>query len=388
MNTKTLTNGNAEMNYDSLVKAISHAHEQTQLQATQAVNMALTLRNWLIGFYIFEYQQKGQDRANYGEKLLENLSKDLRKRLGKGFARRNLFMFREFYRAYPIMQSLIAQFDFTKSPISQSLIAQFNLNLPTPSSVEIRAFNWQDEDYFAKLFKKLSWTHFIELMRIDDNLKRAFYEIQTLQNRWSVRELKRQLDSLLYERVGLSRDKEGVLKLAETGEIFTRPAEIIRDPYVFEFLELKGAELYTETDLEKALIDNLEKFLLELGQGFCFVGRQKRITFDNEHFYIDLLLYNRRLKCLFAIDLMLGKFKHEYAGAMNFYLNYLQKEETEPDENPPVGLILCSEKNETHVEYALGGMENQVFVSKYQLHLPTTEELEGVIQKTRRLLEK
>ena len=224
-------------------------------------------------------------------------------------------------------------------------------------------------------------------MRIDDNLKRAFYEIQTLQNTWSVRELKRQLDSLLFERVGLSRDKEGILKLAETGEIFTKPSEIIRDPYVFEFLELKGEELYSETDLEKALIDNLQKFLLELGQGFCLVGRQQRITFDNEHFRIDLLLYNRRLKCLFAIDLMLGKFKHEYAGAMNFYLNYLNKEETEPDENPPIGLILCSEKNETHVEYALGGMENQVFVSKYQLHLPTADELEILIQKTRKLLE-
>lgn len=222
-----------------------------------------------------------------------------------------------------------------------------------PSSVEITRFDWQDDDYFAQLFKKLSWTHFIELMRLEDNLKRAFYEIQTLQNAWSVRELKRQIDSLLYERVGLSRDKEGVLRLATTGEIFTKPSEIIRDPYVFEFLELKGAELYTESDLEKALIDNLQKFLLELGQGFCLVGRQKRITFDNEHFYIDLLLYNRRLKCLFAIDLMLGKFRHEYAGAMNFYLNYLQREETNGDENPPVGLILCSEKNETHVEYAL-----------------------------------
>jgi predicted nuclease of restriction endonuclease-like (RecB) superfamily len=304
--------------------------------------------------------------------LLENLSRDLGKKLGRGFGWRNLFAFREFYLRYPILQSVIAKFD---------------LNLPTPSSVEIIKFDWQDDDYFAKLFRKLSWTHFIELMRIEDNLKRAFYEIQTLQNSWSVRELKRQIDSLLYERVGLSRDKEGVLKLAETGEIFTKPSEIIRDPYVFEFLELKGEELYTESDLEKALVDNLQKFLLELGQGFCLVGRQKRITFDNEHFYIDLLLYNRRLKCLFAIDLMLGKFKHEYAGAMNFYLNYLQKEETERDENPPIGLILCSEKNETHVEYAIGGMENQVFVSKYQLHLPTAYELENLIQKTRKLLD-
>ena len=380
------------MSYDSLVKAVSHAHEQTQLQATQAVNLALTLRNWLIGYYIFEYQQNGQDRAKYGEKLLEKLSSDLTKNLGKGFTKRTLEIFRQFYVSYPIAkslisQSLIAKFDFAKLPIPQSLSAEFNLNLPMPSSVAIKAFDWQDEDHFAKLFKKLSWTHFIELMRIEDSLKRAFYEIQTLQNTWSVRELKRQLDSLLFERVGLSRDKEGVLKLAETGEIFTKPSEIIRDPYVFEFLELKGEELYSETDLEKALIDNLQKFLLELGQGFCLIGRQKRITFDNEHFYVDLLLYNRNLKCLFALDLMLGKFKHEYAGAMNFYLNYLNKEETLREENPPIGLILCSEKNETHVEYALGGMQNQVFVSKYQLHLPTAGELQDLIQKTRKLLE-
>ena len=360
------------MNYGSLVEVISQAHEQTQRQATQAVNIALTLRNWLVGYHIFEYQQNGQDRARYGEKLLENLSQDLKKKIGKGFTKRTLEMFRQFYVSYPI---------------TKSLISQFNLSLVAPPSVEMKRLDWQDDDYFARLFRKLSWTHFIELMRLEDDLKRAFYEIQTLQNTWSVRELKRQIDSLLYERVGLSRDKEGVLKLAATGEIFTKPSEIIRDPYVFEFLELKGAELYTETDLEKALVDNLQKFLLELGQSFCFVGRQKRITFDNEHFYIDLLLYNRRLKCLFAIDLMLGKFKHEYAGAMNFYLNYLQKEETEAGENPPIGLLLCSEKNETHVEYALGGMENQVFVSKYQLHLPTAAELEDLIQKTRKLLD-
>ncbi len=334
METKSLTNKNDEMNYDSLVKAISQTHEKTQLQATQAVNLALTLRNWLVGYYIFEYQQNGKDRAKYGEKLLENLSKDLKKKLGKGFTQRILETARQFYLRYPI---------------SQTLSAEFGLNLLLPASVEINKFEWQDAKYFAQMFRKLSWSHFVELIRIEDNLKRAFYEIQTLQNTWSVRELKRQLDSLLFERVGLSRDKLGVLKLAETGEIFTKPSEIIRDPYVFEFLELKGEELYSETDLEKALIDNLQKFLLELGQGFCLVGRQQRITFDNEHFRIDLLLYNRRLKCLFAIDLMLGKFKHEYAGAMNFYLNYLNKEETEADENPPIGLILCSEKNETHV---------------------------------------
>ncbi|MGI8639249.1 MAG: PDDEXK nuclease domain-containing protein [Pyrinomonadaceae bacterium] len=362
-----------QMKYENLLEAIATAHQSTQSQAVQAVNLALTLRNWLIGYYLVEYEQNGQDRANYGEKLLETLSKDLRKRLGRGFAQRNLEMFRVFYSRYQI---------------PQSVIAKFRLALPSSPSVEFERFDWQDDDYFTQLFRKLSWTHFIELMRIDDKLKRAFYEIQTLENTWSVRELKRQTNSLLYERVGLSRDKEGVLNLAKTGEILSKPSDIIRDPYIFEFLELKGAELYSETQLEKALLDKLQNFLLELGQGFCFVGRQKRITFDNEHYYIDLLLYNRRLKCLFAIDLMLGKFRHEYAGAMNFYLNYLQAEEIEEGENPPIGLLLCSEKNETHVEYALGGLSNQVFVSRYQLHLPTQEELEQLVQKTRRLLEK
>jgi len=205
MNTKILKTDSDEMNYGSLVEAISQAHEQTQRQATQAVNIALTLRNWLVGYHIFEYQQNGQDRAKYGEKLLENLSKDLSKRLGKGFTQRILETARQFYLCYPI---------------PQTLSAEFGLNLLLPASVEIDRFDWQDDKYFSQLFRKISWSHFIELIRVENKLKRAFYEIQTLQSTWSVRELKRQIDSLLYERVGLSRDKEGVLKLAETGEIY------------------------------------------------------------------------------------------------------------------------------------------------------------------------
>ena len=248
--------------------------------------------------------------------------------------------------------------------------------------------DWQDDAYFARLFRELPWTHFIELTRMDDPLKRAFYEVETLRNRWSVRELKRQIDSLLYERVGLSRDKEGVLALAKEGELATSPAEMVRDPYVFEFLGLKREELYTESQLERALLDHLQEFLLEMGKGFCFVARQRRVTFDNEHYYIDLLLYNRRLKCLVAIDLMLKRFRHEYAGAMNFYLNYLKAEEMEEGENLPIGLLLCSEKNETHVEYALGGLSNRIFVSRYLLHLPTQEELETFLRKARRKFER
>ncbi|HWQ34431.1 MAG TPA: PDDEXK nuclease domain-containing protein [Blastocatellia bacterium] len=362
-----------EMNYDALVEAIVQAHNHAQRQAVQAVNLALTLRNWLTGYYIIEYEQQGSDRAKYGERLLETLSRDLRKRLGRGFGWRNLEMFRRFYLRYPI---------------SQSVIAKFGLTLPFPPSVKFTPPDWQDDAYFAALFRELPWTHFIELIRLDDPLRRAFYEMEARRNRWSVRELKRQIGSLLFERVGLSRDRDGVLQLARQGELTTSPEEMIRDPYVFEFLGFRREELYTESQLERALLDHLQDFLLELGKGFCLIARQRRVTFDNEHYYIDLLLYNRRLKCLFAIDLINGHFRHEYAGAMNFYLNYLKAEEMEAGENPPVGLILCTDKNETHVEYALGGLSNRVFVSSYLLHLPTEEELEKFLRRARSRLEK
>ena len=361
-----------QLDYDGLVSAIAQVHGQTQRQAVQAVNLALTLRNWLVGYYIVEYEQNGSDRARYGERLLEKLTTDLRRRLGRGFGSRNLEMFRRFYRLYPIPQSLIAEFSSTI------------LNTPPALS---SLLDGQNDAYFERLFKELPWTHFIELIRMDDPLKRAFYEIQTLQNRWSVRELKRQINSLLYERVGLSRDQEGVLALAQEGALDSSPTAMIRDPYVFEFLGLKREDRYTESQLERALLDHIQEFLLEMGKGFCFVARQQRVTFDNEHYYLDLLLYNRRLKCLVAIDLKLGHFQHEYAGAMNFYLNYLKAEEMEADENPPIGLVLCSEKNETQVEYALGGLSNQIFVSRYLLHLPTQEELEAFVRRTRKQLE-
>jgi predicted nuclease of restriction endonuclease-like (RecB) superfamily len=365
--------GNARpaLDYTALVAAVGQAHSTAQRHAVQAINVALTLRNWLIGYYIMEYEQQGSDRARYGERLLHNLARDLRSQ-GRGFARSNLFTFRQFYLRYPIVQSLIGQFALT---------------LPYASTVLFQPLDWQDDAYFRRLFHELPWTHFIEMLRMDDPIKRAFYEIEALKNRWSVRELKRQIDSLLYERVGLSRDKEGVLVLAKEGELVSTPAELVRDPYIFEFLGLKKEGLYTEADLERGLLDHLQEFLLELGRGFCFVARQQRITFDNEHYWIDLLLFHRRLRCLVALDLMLGRFRHEYAGAMNFYLNYLKAEETEDEENPPIGILLCSDKNDTHVEYALGGLSNRIFVSRYMPHIPTREELTGFLRRTRRQLE-
>ena len=361
------------IDYAALLEAIAQVHANAQRHAVQAVNLGLTLRNWAIGYYIVEYEQHGSDRANYGEKLLPQLAADLRRRVGKGFTQRNLEYVRLFYQRYPI---------------AKSLISQFGLDLSAPVSVPHEPLDWQDDAYFVRLFRELPWTNFIELSRIDDPLKRAFYEVETLKNHWSVRELKRQTGSLLYERVGLSLDKQGVLDLARQGQIITTPAELVRDPYIFEFLGLKPEQRYTESDLETALLDNLQNFLLEMGRGFCFVARQRRVTFENEHYYLDLLLYHRRLRCLVAIDLILGEFQHEYAGAMNFYLNYLKAEEQEEGERPPIGILLCSDKNETHVEYALGGLTNQVFVSRYLLHLPTQPELESFLRSARKRLEK
>jgi predicted nuclease of restriction endonuclease-like (RecB) superfamily len=371
--TSQKTRGVPEMNYDALVAAIANAHEETQRSAVQAVNLRLTLRNWLIGHYIVEYEQHGSDRAQYGAKLLDELAKDLRRRVGKGFSKRYLEMFRRFYLCYPI---------------AKTVFSQFQLPLPLITSTKAKALSEQEEAYFVRLFQRLPWAHFVEFIRLNDPLKREFYEVEALRNRWSVRELKRQIGSLLFERIGLSVDKDGVLALANQSVAPDHPLELIRDPYVFEFLGLQQEQRYTESQIEQALLDHLQEFLLELGKGFCFVGRQRRITFDNEHYYIDLLLYNRKLKCLFAIDLMRGAFKHEYAGAMNFYLNYLKAEEMEAGENPPIGLILCTDKNETHVEYALGGLSNRVFVSRYLLHLPNKTELEAFVAGVRRKLEK
>ena len=345
-----------QMDYSALLETIEQAHQTAQRQAAQTVNLALTLRNWLIGDHIVEYEQRGSDRAKYGEQLLENLARDLTKRLGRGLGQRTLFTCRQFYLQYPILQTLFAKLGF---------------EVPAQPQGNRARLDWQDDNYFRRLFTATTWAHLIEFSRINEPLKRAFYEIETLNNRWSVRELKRQIASLLYERVGLSRDKEGVLKLAKHGELVITPAELVRDPYVFEFLGLKREELYTESQLERALLDHLQGFLLELGKGFCFIGRQRRVTIDNDHYYIDLLLYNRRLKCLVAIDLILGPFKHQYAGAMNFYLNYLKAEEMEQSENPPIGIILCSDKNETHVEYALGGFYK----------VPTKKELAPLAEK-------
>lgn len=234
---------------------------------------------------------------------------------------------------------------------------------------------------------ELSWTHYRLLTRLNEN-KRGFYEQECINNQWSTRELERQINSLLFERISLSKDKKGVLALAQRGQEIKKPEDIVKEPYVLEFLGLPEKSQYTETELEQALVDHLKEFILELGKGFAFVGRQKRISIEDEHYYMDLVFFHRILKCPVIVDLKIGKITHQDIGQMNFYLNYFKENELEEGENPPVGLILCTDKKDAMVKYALGGISNQLFVSKYKLYLPSEEELEEELIKTSRLITK
>jgi len=390
--------------YDRLLDEIGYINKSTQAAIARAANQTLTLRNWLIGAYIIEYEQNGADRAAYGESLLREISKDLARRGYEGLSLSNLKSFRRFALSYPHLvksQTLSNLFvPMIPTPLikSQTLSDQLgNSEITTPAqlqeafssnpnfveifpSLEARiasyqGFPWQNEQYYGRLIQTVSWSNLMELCRIEDPLKRAFYELECLKSGWSIRELKRQVSSMLYERVGLSKDKEAVLALAEEGRLVDTPSTILRDPYVLEFLGLEEKALYNETELEQALIDHLQQFIHELGRDFCFVERQFRITVANRHYYLDLLFYHRRLRCLVAIDLKLGEFKPEYAGQMNLYLNYLREEVAFPEENPPVGILLCSEKDAEEVHYATAGMDNQLFVSRYLVVLPSEEKL-------------
>ena len=270
-----------------------------------------------------------------------------------------------------------------------------NSDEPTPTlfpTLQARAqaqpsLSWQDSNYYQRIFNTLSWSHLLELSRFDDPVKRAFYELESIKGNWSLRELKRQTDSMLYERIGLSKDKEAVLALASQGQLIETPSTVLRDPYVLEFLGLEERATYSEADLEQALIDHLQQFMHELGRDFCFVARQFRISVDSEDYHLDLLFYHRALQCLIAIDLKLGKFRHEYAGQMNFYLNYLKANIAYSHENPPVGILLCAEKDAEAVHYATAGMDNQLFVSRYLIALPSEAQLKQWLREEQSRLE-
>jgi predicted nuclease of restriction endonuclease-like (RecB) superfamily len=356
-------------NYDHLLGRIAEILTQARTQTVKEINKAQVSAYWDIGREIVEFEQKGRLRGEYGERVIERLSKDMSQKFGRGFSPTNLKMMRLFYQTFPIRQTLSDE--FAEGQKSQTLSA---------GSKKYQTLS-------GKFEPKLSWSHYCELLKVEEPLPRSFYEQEVIQNNWSVRELKRQINSMLFERIALSKDTKAVMKMAKKGQIIEKPEDAIKDPYILEFLDLKEETSYTERQLEQAIIDKLQYFLLEMGKGFSFVARQKRITITNRHYYIDLVFYNRLLKCFVLIDLKTGELDHADIGQMNFYLNYFKENEKSEDENPPIGLILCAKKDEIFAKYVLGGLSNKVFASKYKLALPSEKELSLKLKSTPRLLE-
>ena len=329
---------NLDRVYDHIRSVLTEARNR----AYQAINSAMVAAYWEIGRVIVEEEQQGAQRAEYGKQIIASLSERLRCDFGKGFDRSNLWNMRAFFLAYPKLDALR---------------------------------------------RELSWTHYRILLRVEKPDARSFYEKEAVSARWSTRELQRQVASLLFERLALSRDKEGVLALAEQGHAIAKPSDLVKDPYVLEFAGLPMSERTRESDLENALLDKLQDFLLELGKGFAFMARQQRITLDGVHYFIDLVFYNRLTHSFVLIDLKVGELTHQDIGQMQMYVNYYQRERTTDDENPPIGIILCTDKNEAVVRYTLPEGDQQIFASRYKLYLPTEEELAAELKRERESVE-
>ena len=387
------------MNLEQLATQIAQVHETLYKKATSAVNVSLTLRNWFIGYYIVEYEQKGEDRAKYGKKLIRTLSNKLKGKIS-GMSFTNLNMYRKFYLVYPqIIQALPEQLnnliirtasEQLSSQKIQPLAEQNNAPIIRAASEQFYIFENKVINVSvseksntivppAKTLTKLSYSHLEELIKIENPLKRAFYEVECINGVWSTRELERQINSLYYERMGLSMDKEKLSQIANRNAETIQPIDIIKNPFTFEFLGLPVSMLLEENQLEKALIDNLEQFLLELGYGFCFEARQKRILIDDEYFYIDLVFYHRILKCHILIEIKTEKFTHENIGQLNVYLQYYKDQIMQKTDNPPVGILLCTKSKPLMVKYATAANE-QLFVSEYRLNLPSEEEIQTYIE--------
>jgi predicted nuclease of restriction endonuclease-like (RecB) superfamily len=370
--------------FDSLVDGLAQMRSRAHEMAARSVDEILTLSNWLVGAWIVAYEQEGADRARYGQGLIDALAAAFKARGVQGLSGRNLRNYRQIALTWPrlAIHRMPSGEPGVPSQIWQTLSAESVPALLTGGEV----LPWQDDAWMLRLRRELSFSHLLELSRTSDPLARAFYEVQALAYRWSVRELKRQRDSMLFERVGLSRDREAVLALANEGRLLDTATANVRDPYVLEFLGLPERRAYSESDLEGALVDHLQDFLLELGGDFAFLGRQYRITVGGRHHFIDLLFFHRRLRCLVAIDLKIGAFGHEDAGQMNFYLSYLRENVSLADENPPVGIVLCADKDAEEVHYATGTLDHRVFVSRYLTRLPTEQQLLAWLAEERELL--
>ncbi|MBR3482606.1 MAG: DUF1016 family protein [Neisseriaceae bacterium] len=326
------TNLSENSQYNSLITTIGEVLEQGKAYVLQTVNQGIVQTYWAIGKHIVEFEQAGNEKAEYGSDMLNRLSNDLTARYGKGFSRANVFYIRKLYMTYPKVQTLS---------------------------------------------KLLSWSHFVELLKLDDPLERSFYQKECENAHWGVRELKRQMKSMLFQRLALSKNKDEVLKLAQDGQIIEKPEDILKEPYIFEFTGLPQLPVYQEGDLEAALVENLSQFLLELGKGFAYIGRQQNINIAGRNYKIDLVFYHRILKCFVLIDLKKGEIQHEDIGQMNFYLNYYREEMNTQGDNEPIGIVLGNYQDKLVMQYAMQNISNQLFVSQYQLYLPNREQLEN-----------
>ena len=379
------------MNFEALVKHISTIQNTLQAQAAHAVNLALTSRNWLMGCYIVEFEQNGEDRAAYGEQLLKKLEQRLKT---KGLNERRFREFRRLYLVYPQLKEQILNYimsgneirhtlsaEFTE-PIRHTLSAEFTEPIRHTPCAELQSADNQLNRWnipAERLFNRLPYSHLKFISKIENPVKRAFYEMESMRGCWSARELERQIASLYYERSGLSKNKEALSALVQQQATLLQPKDVINTPVTLEFLGLNDRALVTENDLEQSILDNLQHFLLEMGHGFCFEARQKRILIDEDYYFADLVFYHRILKCHVIVELKIDKFHHEYASQLNMYLNYFKAEVMQPDDNPPIGILLCTEKGDTLVKYATAGLDPNIFVQKYMIELPTEEEIKKFI---------
>lgn len=325
-----------DSSYQKLIAKIGETFQQGRTKAVQAVQNIHLITYWNIGKYIIDFEQQGRERAEYGSYLLDRLSKDLTFQFGKGFGRSNLVYIRKLYVCYPIGGTLSHQ---------------------------------------------LSWSHYYEILKIEEELERGFYIKQAEKENWGIRELKRQIKSSLFHRLALSKDKQGIISLSKLGQVIESPLDLIREPVILEFLRLPTDERVLEGEIELRIIENLKFFLLELGKGFAFIGSQYRVPVSNRNFRVDLVFYHRILKCFVLIDLKRGEVTHGDIGQMNLYLNYFKKEENVEGDNEPIGIILGTSKDDVFVEYALNSIQNSIFVNRYQLYLPDREVLENELRK-------
>lgn len=371
------------MNFESLVGQINQVHDVMQAQAAHAINLTLTARNWLVGHYIVELEQNGEDRAKNGEKLLNRLAERINR---KGFEPRRLREYRHFYSIYPLLGVEVAKYIKSNQPLLSEFDASSiwrmqtaKLQISDAQEIEKRRMPSAKLKEWAtssdRLFYRNNYSCLLYLSGIKDPLKRAFYEQETIRGCWTYKELDRQVSSQYYERMGLSKNKKTLQHLTGNNVQQLTPRDIIHDPVSLEFLGLPSQDVVTETKLEATILNHLQMVLMEMGRGFCFEARQKRILIDQDYFKADLVFYHRILKCHVIIDLKIDRFRHEYASQLNFYMNYYKHEVMQADDNPPIGLLLCTDYGETTVQYATEGLSQNMFVSKYRLQLPSEEEM-------------